>query len=360
MARARRTSPEGAAERLRRIRATLESGWPAGLTVLAGDDVWHLDRVQRAMLDTLVPDEGGEFALTVYGDDKVSVSTVVGAARSLGMFAPRRVVLVRDAGVLDGEPDTLEAYAKSPPADSYLLIRAPALDQRRKIGKILAGAGTFVRLDRGGPGEERQLVAEARALAKERGLAPEDAVIHFLLEASAGDLYAVVSELDKLQAWAGSGDGSRRITLDEARELVIAGGTTSGWEVADAIAIRNVAGAVAGGRASLAAGAEPRKMVGGLARRTRALLQAKALLEDRVPPREVGRRVRLGYGADRILDGLRRYRMDELRAFPYHVAEADRALKSRGLDPGAIFERMVLRMVDRPDAAGSPEGATGR
>ena len=100
----------------------------------------------------------------------------------------------------------------------------------------------------------------------------------------------------------------------------------------------------------LASGEEPLKLLGGIAWRTRGMLQAKALLEDRVPPREVGRRVRLGWGADRILDGLGRYSMDELRAFPYHVAEADRALKSRGLDPGAIFERMVRRMVDRPDA----------
>jgi len=79
-----------------------------------------------------------------------------------------------------------------------------------------------------------------------------------------------------------------------------------------------------------------------------------------VPPREVGRRVRLGYGADRILDGLRRYTMDELRAFPYHVAEADRALKSRALDPGAIFERMVLRMVDRTEPATASREARGR
>jgi DNA polymerase-3 subunit delta len=360
VASARRPPTEGAAERLRRVRATIDSGWPAGLTVLAGDDVWHLDRVQRALLDALVPAEGGEFALTVYGDDKVPVSSVVGAARSIGMFAPRRVVLVRDANVLEGEPDTLAAYAKSPPSDSHLVIRAPALDQRRKIGKILAGAGTLVRLDRGAPGEEGQLVAEVRSLAKERDLQPEDAVVHFLLEATAGELYAVVSELDKLRAWAGSGDGPHRITLAEARDLVSAGSTASGWEVADAIAVRNVSGAMSAARHLLSTGEEPLKMLGGIAWRTRAMVQAKALLEDRVPVREVGRRVRLGWGADRILDGLRRYSMEELRAFPYHVAEADRALKSRGLDPGAIFERMVSRMVERSESGADRWRENGR
>ncbi len=360
MARARRASSEGVAERLRRIRETLDAGWPAGLTVLAGDDVWHLDRVQRAILAALVPDGGSEFALTVYGDDKVPVSTVVGAARSLGMFAPRRVVLVRDAAVLEGEPDALEAYAKSPPADSHLVIRAPALDQRRKIGKILASGGTFLKLDRGAPGEERQLVTEARVLAKERSLELDEGVLHFLLESSGGDLYAVVSELDKLRAWAGPGEEPHRISLADARELVIAGGSATGWEVADAIAVRDVGGAVAAARRLLASGEEPLKMLGGIVWRTRGMLQAKALLEDRVPLREVGRRVRLGWGADRIFDGLRRYSIEELRAFPFHVAEADRALKSRGLDPGAIFERMVMRMVDRPATSTGPQEARTR
>ena len=60
-------------------------------------------------------------------------AAVVTAVRSVGMFSPRRVVLVKDVTALDGDPDVLKSYAKSPPPESYLLVRAPTLDKRRKL-----------------------------------------------------------------------------------------------------------------------------------------------------------------------------------------------------------------------------------
>lgn len=353
MAGARRGPAKGAsaAAVLREVVRGAADGWTPGLTVLFGDDAWHLDRAVQSLVDALVPEGSGDFGLTVFGDDRVDVATVVEAARSRGMFSTRRVVLVRDASVLEGEPAAIEQYALHPPPDSYLLVRAPALDQRRKLGKVLAGAGRAYRFDREAPGRSRDLPATVRALAEERGLRLPPEGIEFLVHASAGDLYAVVSELDKLRAWVGPGDG--RVRVEDVRALAASAGPMSGWEVADALLERDAGAAASAARRLLSAGEEPLRLLGGLAWRIRPMIQARALLDRGVPAREVAARLRLGWTAERVLNGVRRYSMEELIAFPYHVAEADRTLKSSGIDPGAVFERLVLRLVgaDRGRAA---------
>ena len=66
------------------VQQQLAQGWPAGLTVLTGDDLYHLDCAQRAILSELAPGQDSEFALTVYGEQRIDIATVVAAARSVG------------------------------------------------------------------------------------------------------------------------------------------------------------------------------------------------------------------------------------------------------------------------------------
>src|SRR5262249_51063636 len=60
---ARGADPWGAVV-LRRVVADLKKGWPAGLTVLTGDDLYHLDRAQRAILEHLAPASGDPFGVS--------------------------------------------------------------------------------------------------------------------------------------------------------------------------------------------------------------------------------------------------------------------------------------------------------
>ena len=139
----RPSGPWGGAA-LRAFAADVAKGWPAGLTVLTGDDAYHLDRAQKVLLDHLVPG-GDPFALSIVGDEPVGTGALVGAARSLGMFAPRRVVLLRDVSMLEGDAEPLSEYSAKPPAASWIVVRAPKLDRKRKLHKALAEAGYAVK-----------------------------------------------------------------------------------------------------------------------------------------------------------------------------------------------------------------------
>jgi DNA polymerase-3 subunit delta len=334
-------SAASGAQLLRNVEKELERGWPAGLTVLTGDDLYHLDRASKSLVAALTRDEASGFGLTVYGDEKIDVAVVVSAARSAGMFSPRRVVFVSDAGALEGEPETLAAFAAAPPPQSFLVVRAPALDKRRKLHQTLFKSGRsleFKMLGRGGGGGE----GDVRQIAREKGLKVDAPTAAFLIQLTGGDLYRLASELDKIRAWLG--ENEHRVTPEVVREVAASGGLLSGWEVADAVLRRDRAAGLAAARRLVDGGDEPIRIVGGLAWRARVMIQAKALLAEGRRPDEVVRATRAFYYRDALLQGLSRYTVDELLAFPATILQADRTLKSRSIHPRAVLESLVDRL----------------
>jgi DNA polymerase-3 subunit delta len=323
---------------LAEVRHGLERGWPAGLTVLSGDDLFHLDAAQRELLAALVPEEDSDFALTLFGSERVEVGTVIAAARSVGMFAARRVVFVRELAALEGEPDALIEYAQAPPGGSYLLVRAPLLDRRRKLHKALATRGRLVLFQSSTrPGAA---VADVVALARERGVKLERRAAELVAQLHGADLYRIAGELEKIRAFIG--DGKTTVGVETVREVASGTGLLSGWEVADAVVVRDRARALAAARRVVDAGDEPLKIIGGLAWRVRLMLQVKALTAAR--KRADGPMNRAWSFRAQMEKGLGRYTLQELLAFPSVLLRADRTLKSRAIDPRAVLEDLVDRL----------------
>jgi len=307
---------------LKKVQEGLEHGWPVGLTVLTGGDLYHLDRAQRAILARLVESDASDFGLTVYADDKLDVSHVVSACRSVGMFASRRVVLVRDIGILEGEPDVLTEYAKKPPRDSYLIVRAPVLDRRRKLHKSILKLGHVYEFALARNVDRGRMLSDVQGVAADKQMKLERDAAVFLAQVCGGDLYRISSELDKLAAAPDS--RGARVTLAQARDVAASGGLLTGWELANALEVRDGPAALAAARRLVDAGDEPIRIVGGLAYRMRGLLRAKAMNQ-----------------ADSS------YSLMELLRFPSLLLEADRTLKSRSIAPGAVLETLVRRMIAR-------------
>lgn len=345
----RRGAARPASAVLAQLRRDLARGWPPGLTVLGGDDAFHLDAAQRDLLAALAPPDPSGFGLSVYGEERVDVGAVVAAARSVGMFSPRRVVFVRDVAALDGEPEPLRAYAADPPPGSFLIVRAPALDQRRSLHKTLAGAGRLLLFESPGATDIGRATADVLALAKEKGLKVDRSAAALLAELHGADLYRVAGELEKIEAWRGA-DG-RAVDVETIREVASGGGAMTGWEVADAVMARDRERALLAARKLVDAGDEPIKIVGGLAWRARILLQAKGLSAAGRRPDDA---LRLAWSFRETLhEALERYSLAELLAFPAELLRADRTLKSRSIDPRAVLEDLVDRLTG-PAAARAP------
>jgi len=330
-----------------RRRLAGEGGWPAGLTVLTGSDLYHLDAAQRALLDALVPTGEDAFVLTTFGEEPAAAGEIVGAARSLGMFAPRRVVLVRDLAAvaletearIEGACAAFSEYAASPPPGSYLLVRAPKLDVRRRFHKLLAQAeGTLVFE----PAEGADLPAAVAALAGERGIRLTAEAASLLEDLCAdGDLYRAGTELDKLRSWLGPEGAKGAVDAATLAPLLAGGPGGTSFQVADAVAARDGETAQRLARQLLDEGENPLMFLGALAWRLRALLQAKAMLAARVPERAVQQATRLW-----SLEAVRRFRLEELLGFPAALLEADRALKT-GSEPRTVLQRLLSRLTEK-------------
>ena len=337
---------------LAQLRKTLEQGWKPGVTVLSGEDHYHLDAAQRELVQALVSAKDAEYGLTVYGEQKVDVTAVVAAARSLGMFAERRVVLVRDSDALDGDPRSLVEYASHPPANSFLIVRAPKIDKRRKMAQALIKKGTLLVFER--PDDPSRAVSDILEMAKAKGLQLERAAAALLAEVCAVDYYRVDAELEKIRCWIGSAK-RKKVGVELIREIASGSGLLSGWEVADAVLEKDRGAALAAMRRALESGAAPLLIVGGLAYRARSMLQAKVLIEGGMEARQACRTARL-WGANPVTvqQGLARYSVLELTGFACGLFEADRTLKSRQIAPSAVLESLIDRLTGtRGSRAGS-------
>ena len=299
---------------LREVQRKASDGWPPGLVVLSGDSTFHLDAAQRAILDAVVPPDAGEYALTVFGDEKVPVGTVVAACRSIGMFAERRVVLVRDLELLDGEPEPLLDYAANPAPHSHLIIRAPKLDRRRKLHKALTKEKMFLLFRT--PEDPAAVAREIGELAGEQGLKLEREATNLLVHVCGGDVQRAATELAKLAAWLGG--EKRQVRAEDLRETVAGEGVMNGWELANAIVDRDRARALCAARKLVEAGEEPIRIVGGIAWQARRMLAS---------------------------GDTQHYELSELLAFPAHLLEADRTLKSRQIPGGTVLESLVDALV---------------
>ncbi len=342
---ARSEGPWGGAV-LKSVLAALSKGWPPGLTVLTGDDLYHLDRAQAALLDHLIPDRSDRFALSIVGGDALSTMALVGSARSSGMFSSRRVVFVPDVAVLEGDPEPLTAYASHPPKDSFLIVRAPKLERKRKLPKALAEAGICLTFRH--PTTDtafRELAAEMSSLAASHGIPLDGRAGELLLEVCGPDLHRIANELEKIAIWRGA-EGGAGEPLDAAtvRELVVGGGAHSVWELADALTAREREAAAAAARRVLDAGDEPIRILGALASRTRALLAARAMSDAGKSAKDAVDAARAWYYRDALTMGLARYTLAEALAMPGRLLAADRSLKSRSLDKGAVLEGLVLEL----------------
>jgi DNA polymerase-3 subunit delta len=330
------------------VQRDLAKGWPAGLTVFTGDDGYHLDAAWTLLVGHLVPAVDEPYASSVIStQDRVDVADVVAAARSVGMFAPRRVVLLRDIERLEGDVQALTDYAKGPPPGSHLLVRAAGIDRRKKLHAALGSLGRQLVFD-GVRGNSSDLMRQVQQLAEARGLRLTRDGAEALARSSDGDFYRLDREIDKLATWVGA--DTPRVDRAVVEELGYGAAALSGWEVADALGLRDRAAASAAALRLLAEGDEPLKLLGGLAYRARTMLQAKALLATGQEPGSVTRTVRLFGNPRPFFDGLERYSLPELLRLPSLLVEADRGLKGGALGPGAVLQRLIDRWT-------APEGA---
>ncbi len=341
--------------------------------VLAGDEIFLLDRCRAAVLKAFVPEELRDFSLSDLDLASTSIFEVLDLAQTPSLMAPFQAIFVRNVrqlytrGAKKDEFAALDRYFRSPNPQALLVfvadfLRIPAdarrmdLDDKNRYERLKETLGEHCGMVELSRATEEDAMRWAEATAEEAGVRLQPDAARELVDALGADMMLVASELEKLLLYA---TGRGRITLGDVETMVLAAKQRSLYELTDAISARDrvrALGLLHGLLNSSDAGEDA--AIGHLYMLARTFRQMLVILEKNVrDSRAIWQALWQGFrmppfAADDLIRQARRYksRRDLTRALRL-VARADLELRSSPPDKRPVLERLVYDLASEPKPA---------
>ena len=355
--------------------------------VLAGDELFLLDRCRAAVLKAFVPADLRDFCLSEFDLSSTSIFEVLDRAQTPSLMAPFQVIFVRNVrqlytrGAKKDEFAAINRYFQSPNPQALLLfvadfLRIPSdarrmeLDDKNRYERLTETLGEHCGMVELARVSEEDAMRWAVATAQEAGNRLEPDAARELADALGADMMLVASELEKLLLYASGRAGvptdrsssvgwSSRITLGDVETMVLSAKQRTLYELTDAISARDRVRALAllhGLLNSSDAGED--SAIGHLYMLAKTFRQMLVILEKNVrDSRAIWQALWQGFrmppfAADDLIRQARRYKSRrELTRALRLVARADLELRSSPPDKRLVLERLVYELASEPKPA---------
>jgi DNA polymerase-3 subunit delta len=204
----------------------------AAVYYLFGEDDFLKEQAVRQLVDSAVDPATRDFNLEVRRASELDAETLGSLLGTPPMMAERRVLVVRDIGVLRKDARTLlDRYIKAPASDAVVILVTPA---GAKTDRLLSASATALEFEPlTGDRVPKWITYHAET---ELGTPITPEAVALLQSALGTDLPQLAIELDKLASYANGG------TIDDAAVTAIVGvrrGETLGTFL-DAVGARDV------------------------------------------------------------------------------------------------------------------------
>jgi DNA polymerase-3 subunit delta len=342
--------------------ARLERGKAIPAVLLLGEEPYLRDECRKQLIERFVPEAARTWAVSRYSAGRGETQAALDQSQTMAMLSPLQVVFLEEAEAIEklGEKNRdeavaqLGAYLGNPAPFTVFVVEATGLDQRMKLGKMLAEKTLVVACRLGDNPGERQAaaVAFARTIGNEQGVEFEKGAAEDLAEFVAADLMRLKTEVEKLSTFAGE---KKFISRNDVRSMVVSEKTTTVWELADLLAARKSAKALEFLDRLLRDGEQPLSMVGAMAWMYRKLIEAsevKGATNGWQAARALGMRPEQ---AELALQASRKIPKAQLLAGLRALQKADDRLKGGAEDERAVMEFLVTELT-----AGFLASATAR
>lgn len=323
----------------------LKKGTVRPCYLLLGSDRRAKERLFAAIRDAAVAAEDQDLAVAVFDGEGASASEIVEAAATVPFLGARRVVRVRRFEALAAEEQAVVAeWIARAHSSAVVVLDADAVDKRRKAIELLQTHVAEVALDE--PAGDR-LIHWLRQEASRLGLRLDPQAARSLIARAGQDMGTLVLELEKLQAFLGSGD----VDTELIEEVV-----ATGVQEAEQFAIFRLCDAVSEGKPGaaldlldqlLAAGQSPIYINVMLARQFRLLLAFRRMAGE--SPIEIARRLNLRgarFGHEKLARQAAKFSSPDLEAAIGLLLETDLKLKRSALMRPTL-ETLVVRLATR-------------
>jgi DNA polymerase-3 subunit delta len=334
--------------------------------VLAGDEIFLLDRCRAAVQKAFVPPDLRDFCLSDLDLTQVSIFEVLDRAQTPSLMAPFQVIFVRNVrqlytrGAKKEEFAALDRYFASPNPQALILfiadfLRIPAdtrrmdMDDKNRFERLTETLGAHCGMVELARVNEEDAMRWTVTKAHEAGLQMETDAARELVDALGADMMLVSSELEKLLLYT---SGRGKITLGDVETMVLSAKQRTLYELTDAISARDRVRALAllqGLLNSSEAGEDA--AIGHLYMLARTFRQMLVILEKNVrDSRAIWQALWQGFrmppfAADDLIRQARRYKSRrELTRALRLVARADVELRSSPPDKRLVLERLVYEL----------------
>jgi DNA polymerase-3 subunit delta len=350
-------------------RGSLKAGY-----VLAGDEVFLLDRCRAAILKAFVPEDLRDFCLSDLDLTSTTIFEVLDRAQTPSLMAPFQVIFVRNVrqlytrGAKKDEFAALDRYFSSPNPQALLVFvadflritndtRRMEMDDKNRFERLQETLGAHCAMVELARVSDEDAMRWAVSTAQAGGVRMEPDAARELVDALGADMMLVASEMEKLLLYA---TGRGRITLGDVETMVLGAKQRSLYELTDAISAKDRVRALAllhGLLNSSDAGEDA--AIGHLYMLARTFRQMLVILEKNVrDTRAIWQALWQGFrippfAAEDLIRQARRYKSRrELTRALRLVARADLELRSSPPDKRLVLERLVydLASESRPAA----------
>ena len=338
--------------------------------VLAGDEVFLLDRCRSAVLKAFVPPDLKDFCLSDMDLSGTSIFEVLDRAQTPSLMAPFQVIFVRNVrqlytrGAKKEEFAALERYFRSPNPQALIIfvadfLRIPSdlrrmeMDDKNRFDRLTETLGEYCGMVELARVNEEDAMRWVAAAAQDAGARVDPDAARELVDALGADMMCIASEMEKLLLYT---LGRGRITLGDVETMVLGAKQRSLYELTDAISSHDKARALAllhGLLNSSDAGED--SAIGHLYMLARTFRQMLVILEKNVrDSRAIWQALWQGFrmppfAADDLIRQARRYKSRrELTRALRLVARADVELRSSPPDKRLVLERLVYELASEP------------
>jgi DNA polymerase-3 subunit delta len=331
--------------------AAIERGPLAPIYCLHGDERYAVDRAVMALRRAALGADGERaagFNVETFEAKERGLGPALDAARTLPMFAKRRLVIVRGIDDLDSEGlEPLAPYVADPnPSTCLVLIADTKVDARLKAFQALRKAGF---LHEFAPLKDWQLPDWVQGEARRRKLNLHPEAARLLADAAGPDLGRLALALEQVALFAGA---DAKITAEHVEAVVPESRERSVFELTKAIGAGDREHALRLLANMMRNREPPLRVQFMLARQLRQIWRAKELQGEGLPRNDLAARIGVPpFFLDDFLGPARRMSVAALERSLLRLHQAERAFKGASkMDPEIQLGRLVRALAEESSA----------
>ncbi len=305
-----------------------------------GDEAALMDKAWEALLHTVACREGRPVKGEHMDAKDVTASEVIGRVRTIPMFAPKRVLRVRNVDQWSKEQrELLEAYAADPSPRAHVVLTVGSKKSWKALEKAVEGRGLLVDF---APIQERHLPGWVQEKARAYGKSMTPAVAAQIVDAVGADLHALEKEIEKLCLYVGE---APRITAEDVDAACSRVRSEHIFTLMEYVAQGRPEAAFEALRQVLLKGDSPLALLALLARHVRLMWQIKDGLSKGHNPAAIGQLLHLpAYVVEKTARYAQRFSEEALARLHATLTAVDVSLKTTALSPDRALEAMIYRM----------------